>query len=341
MKNSITDVLGIEIGHAQDEDALSGCSVILCRKGAVAGVDQRGGAPGTRETDLLNPVNMISKIHAVLLSGGSAFGLDAATGVMCYLEKQKIGFDVGVARVPIVPAAVLFDLALGRADIRPDAEMGYQAASSASAENVDVGNIGAGMGATVGKILGMQNAMKSGLGTASIEIGGGVIVGAVVAVNAFGDVIRPQTGAILAGARSSQVGPLKIGEEGEFADTLHVMQTLTGRTVMKIAMSKANGNTVIGAVATNAKLTKSEATKVAQMAQDGLARTIRPAHTMLDGDTIFAISTGKKKADISTIGAFAAEAMARAILRGTEEAKSAGGVPGLRGEESHETILEE
>lgn len=330
MKNSITDVPGIEIGHAQDEDALTGCSVILCRKGAVAGVDQRGGAPGTRETDLLNPVNMVSKIHAILLSGGSAFGLDAATGVMRYLEEQKIGFDAGVAHVPIVPAAVLFDLTLGRADIRPDAEMGYEAASSASAENAENGNLGAGMGASVGKILGMQNAMKAGLGTASIEIGGGIIVGAVVAVNAFGDVIRPQTGSILAGARSAQVGPLKIGEEGKFADTLHVMQSLTGRTVMKFAMSKANGNTVIGAVATNAKLTKSEATKVAQMAQDGLARTIRPAHTMLDGDTIFALSTGKKKADVSTIGAFAAEAMAQAILRGTEEAKSAGGLPGLK-----------
>ena len=173
----------------------------------------------------------------------------------------------------------------------------------------------------------MQNAMKAGLGTASIEIGGGVIVGAIVAVNAFGDVISPQTGAILAGARSAQVGPLKIGEEGDFANTLHTMQTLSGRTIMKVA---TRDNTVIGAVATNAKLTKAEATKVAQMAQDGLARTIRPAHTMLDGDTIFAISTGNKKADVSTIGAFAAEVMAQAILRGTEEAKSAGGLPGLK-----------
>ena len=327
MKNSITDIPGIEIGHAQNADALTGCSVILCRKGAVAGVDQRGGAPGTRETDLLAPVNMVSKIHAVLLSGGSAFGLDAATGVIRYLEEQKIGFDVGVVRVPIVPAAVLFDLAIGRADIRPDAEMGYKAVQTASAENVDVGNIGAGTGASVGKILGMQNAMKTGLGTASIEIGGGVIVGAIVAVNAFGDVISPQTGEILAGTRSAKAGPLKIGEEGGFADTLHVMKTLTGRTVMKIA---TRSNTLIGVVATNAKLTKAEATKVAQMAQDGLARTIRPAHTMLDGDTIFALSTGKKKADVSTLGAFAAEAMARAILRGTKEAKSAGGLPGLK-----------
>ena len=327
MKNSITDIPGIEIGHTQDDEALTGCTVILCRKGAVGGVDQRGGAPGTRETDLLNPVNMVEKIHAVLLSGGSAFGLDAATGVMRYLEEQKIGLNVGVARVPIVPAAVLFDLALGRADVRPDAEMGYSAATSASAENVGVGNLGAGTGATVGKILGMKQAMKAGLGTASMEIGGGVIVGAIVAVNAFGDVINPQTGAILAGARSAEVGPLKFGTEGEFADTLKVMQTLSGRTVMKFA---ARGNTVIGAVATNAKLTKSEATKVAQMAQDGLARTIRPTHTMLDGDTIFTLSTGNKKADVSTVGAFAAEVMAQAILRGTEEATSMGGVPGLK-----------
>ncbi|MBT7783546.1 MAG: peptidase S58 family protein, partial [Anaerolineae bacterium] len=228
---------------------------------------------------------------------------------------------------PIVPAAVLFDLALGRADIRPDAEMGYKAAKSASAENIDTGNIGAGMGASVGKILGIQNAMKAGIGTASIEIGGGVIVGAIIAVNAFGDVISPESGKILAGARSAKIGPLKIGEEGSFADTLQIMKSLTGRTVMKIATSS---NTLIGVVATNAKLTKAEATKVAQMAQDGLARTIRPAHTMLDGDTIFALSTGNKKANVSIIGAYAAEVMARAILRGTQEAESAGGLPGLK-----------
>lgn len=326
MKNSITDVPGIEVGHAQDDDALTGCTVILARKGAVAGVDQRGGAPGTRETDLLSPFNLISKINAILLSGGSAFGLDAATGVMRYLEEQKLGFETGVALVPIVPAAVLFDLAIGSADVRPDAAMGYHAAESASADDVQVGNVGAGMGATVGKILGIQNAMKAGLGTAGIEIGGGVIVGAIVAVNAFGDVISPKTGAILAGARSAQIGPLKVGVDGEFADTLHVMQTFPGRTVMRLA---TRANTVIGVVATNAKLTKAEAGRVAQMAQDGLARTIRPAHTMLDGDTIFALSTGSKKADVSTVGAFAAEALMQAVLRGTHSATSLGGVPGL------------
>ena len=326
MKNSITDVPGIAVGHAQDAEALTGCTVILAQKGAVAGVDQRGGAPGTRETDLLSPFNLVSEIHAILLSGGSAFGLDAAAGVMRYLEEQKIGFETGVAKVPIVPAAVLFDLALGSADVRPDAEMGYRAAQAATPEDAQVGNLGAGMGATVGKILGVPNSMKAGLGTASIDIGGGVIVGAIVAVNAFGDVISPQTGTILAGARPAQVGPVKVGGDGEFADTLHVMQTLPGRTVMKLA---TRANTVIGVVATNAKLTKAEAGRVAQMAQDGLARCIRPAHTMLDGDTIFALSTGRKKADVSTVGAFAAEAMMQAILRGTQSATSLGGVPGL------------
>ena len=326
MINSITDVPGVEVGHAQDADALTGCTVILTRKGAVAGGDQRGGAPGTRETDLLSPVNLVSKIHGLLLSGGSAFGLDAATGVMRYLDEQGIGFDTGAAKVPIVPGAVLFDLAFGSANVRPDAEMGYQAAQAATDDDAQVGNVGAGMGATVGKIFGMGGAMKAGLGTASIDIGGGVIVGAIVAVNAFGDVINPQTGTILAGARPAQVGPVTVGGDGEFANTLDVMKSLPGRTIMKMA---TRANTVIGAVATNAKLTKAEAGRVAMMAQDGLARTIRPAHTMLDGDTIFAISTGSKKADVSTLGAFAAEALAQAILRGTQSAQSLGGLPGL------------
>ena len=316
--NAITDIPGIEVGQAQDADALTGCTVILCRKGAVGGVDQRGGAPGTRETDLLNPVNLVSKIHAILLSGGSAFGLDAASGVMRYLEENQIGFNVGVARVPIVPAAVLFDLAIGSATVRPDAEMGYRAAASASADAPAEGNIGAGMGATVGKILGMKRAMKSGLGTASMEIGGGVIVGAIVAVNAFGDVVDPQTGAIVAGARSAKSG---------FANTLEVMKSLKGRIVMSVA---ARGNTVIGVVATNAKLTKSEATKVAQMAQDGLARTIRPSHTMLDGDTIFALSTRRKNAGVSPVGSFAAEVMEQAILQGVKTVETAGNLPGWK-----------
>ena len=328
LKNSITDVRGIEVGHAQNEEALTGCTVILCRKGAIAGVDVRGGAPGTRETDLLDPVNLVGKVHAIVLAGGSAFGLDAASGVMRYLEENKIGFNTGAARVPIVPSAILYDLGLGRADVRPDSAMGALAASAAVSAPPAEGNVGAGTGASVGKLFGNALAMKSGLGTASMDIGGGVIVGAIVAVNAFGDVIDPKTGEVVAGLRSGKIGPLKIGKAGQFADTLAMMKTVTGRGVMGIA---GRSNTVIGAVATNAKLTKAQATKVAQMAHDGFARTLRPAHTMLDGDVIFALSTGTKNADISTVGAFAAEVMAQAILRAVRMAKSAGGLPGLNG----------
>jgi L-aminopeptidase/D-esterase-like protein len=329
LQNTITDVRGIEVGHAQNESALTGCTVILCRKGAVAGVDVRGGAPGTREIDLLNPINLVQKIHAIVLAGGSAFGLDAAGGVMRYLEEQKIGFNTGAAKVPIVPAAILYDLNLGRADVRPDSAMGYLAASQASSAPPGEGNLGAGTGASVGKMFGAALAMKSGLGTASMEIGGGVVVGAIVAVNAWGDVIDPQTHEIIAGLRSGKVGPLRIGKKDYFADTLAILKSPVGRGVMGLT---ARTNTVIGVVATNASLTKAQATKVAQMAQDGLARTIRPAHTMLDGDVIFALSTGTKKADVSTIGAFAAEVMAEAIIRAVKMAKSAGGLPGLNKE---------
>ena len=328
--NAITDVRGIEVGHAQNEEALTGCTVILCRKGAVAGVDVRGGAPGTRETDLLDPVNLVEKVHAIVLAGGSAYGLDAASGVMRYLEEQKIGFNTGAAKVPIVPAAILYDLNLGRADVRPDSAMGASAAAAArgftSAPPAE-GNVGAGTGASVGKMFGAALAMKSGLGTASVEIGGGVIVGAIVAVNAWGDVIDPKSGEIIAGLRSGKIGPLRIGGKDQFADTLAIMKKMIGRGVLGLA---SRSNTVIGVVATNAKLTKAQATKVARMAQDGLARTVRPAHTMLDGDVIFALSTGTKKANVSTVGAFAAEAISEAIIRAVKAAKSAGGLPGLK-----------
>ncbi len=327
MKNAITDIKGIEVGQAANLEALTGCTVVLCRKGAMGGVDVRGGAPGTRETDLLNPLNLVEKVHAVVLAGGSAFGLDAASGVMRYLEEQGIGFETGAGKVPIVPSAILFDLHLGRSDIRPDAAMGYQAAATASTQRPAEGNAGAGTGASVGKLLGVRTAMKSGIGTASVDAGGGVRVGAIVAVNAFGDVVDPQTGQIVAGARSTQVGPLKLGQNGYFADTLQSMRSMFGRTVLSFA---ARANTVIGVVATNARLTKPEANKVAQMAHDGLARAIRPAHTMLDGDTIFALATGEKKADVTTVGAFAAEAFAQACLRAVQEAGSAGGLPGLK-----------
>ncbi len=324
--NAITDVRGIEVGRAQDEEALTGCTVVLCRKGAVAGVEVRGSAPGTRETDLLDPVNLVEKVHAIVLAGGSAYGLDAASGVMRYLEEKKIGFNTGVAKVPIVPAAILFDLGIGRADVRPDAAMGYRAAALASSAAPAEGNAGAGMGASVGKMFGLSLAMKAGIGTASLDIGGGVIVGALVAVNAWGDVIDPQTNEILAGLRSGKVGPLRVGTQEYFADTLAMMKSAVGRGVLNLA---SRANTVIGVVATNADLTKAQATKVARMAQDGLARAIRPAHTMLDGDAIFALSTGAKKADVSAVGAFAAAVMAEAIARGARMAASAGGIPGL------------
>ena len=304
---AITDVRGIEVGHAQDEKAFTGCTVIICRKGAVAGVDVRGGAPGTRETDLLHPVNLVEKVHAVVLAGGSAFGLDAASGVMRYLEEQRIGLDTGAAKVPIVPAAILYDLGLGRADVRPDSAMGYRAAASASAQAPAEGNAGAGMGASVGKMRGMKYAMKSGVGTWSVNLNG-IIIGALVAVNAVGDVIDPGNGRVLAGLRSG--------------GTLAWMKKNQAPAAVK-------SNTVIGVVATNARLTKAQATKVAQMAQDGLARVIRPAHTLFDGDTVFALAIGEKKADVSLVGAFAAEGMAEAILRAVKLAAPAGGLPGL------------
>ncbi len=319
---SITDVPGVEVGNAQNEAALTGCTVVLVRKGAVGGVDVRGGAPGTRETDLLNPINLVNKVHAVLLAGGSAFGLDAATGVMRYLEERKIGFDTRIAKVPIVPAAIIFDLGIGDPKVRPDAEMGYQACVAASKQAPAEGNAGVGTGATVGKLYGPALAMKSGVGSASIRAGG-IVVGALVAVNSFGDVMDPANGSIVAGLRSGKVGPIRVGGAGPFADTMEMMKKPLGRNVLGLS---TQANTVIGVVATNAKMTKAEATKVAQMAQDGIARAIRPAHTMLDGDTIFALSTGNQGANLTLVGALAAEVMVQAILRAVKMAKPAGGL---------------
>jgi len=324
LSNAITDVQGIKVGQETNLEALTGCTVIMCPDGAIGGVDQRGGAPGTRETDLLRPLHMVEKVHAILLAGGSAYGLDAATGVMKYLEEQEIGFNAGVAHVPIVPAAILFDLGVGDPNIRPAAKMGYRASQNASSKPPAEGNIGAGTGCSVGKILGPGQSMKSGIGTASMEIGGGVIIGAIVAVNAFGDVIDPNSGMILAGVRSTKVGPVKVGSEGYFANTLTIMRSLIGRTALSYA---SRSNTVIGIVATNAKLDKIQTNKVAQMAHNGLARTIQPANTMFDGDTIFALSTGRKKADVNIVGAFASEVMVEAVLRAVREAKSAAGLP--------------
>ena len=323
IRNAITDVPGIRVGHAQDYEALTGCTVILCEAGAVGGVDQRGGAPGTRETDALHPMHLVQQVHAVVLAGGSAFGLDCASGAVRYLEERGVGFDVRVARVPIVPAAILFDLGIGRADIRPDAAMGYQACLNASSKPPAEGNTGAGTGATVGKILGMGQAMKAGIGTASIEISQGLVVGAIAAVNAFGDIIDPVNGAIIAGARAPGSGEKPDKAEDYFADTLRVMQTMSSKPM---GFTRRE-NTVIGVVATNARLNKEQANKVAQMAQDGLARTVRPAHTMLDGDTIFALSFGKRVADVNVIGAFAAQVFAQAILRAVRTAQPAAGLP--------------
>lgn len=324
---SITSIPGIRVGHAQDTEAITGVTVLLCERGAVGGVDQRGGAPGTRETDALHPMHLVERVHAVVLSGGSAFGLDAATGVVRYLEERGVGFDVRVARVPIVPAAILFDLGIGRADVRPDAAMGYQACLNASSRSPAEGNVGAGTGCTVGKILGLGQAMKSGIGSAAIEIGNGLIVAALVAVNVFGDVIDPQTGQIVAGARAIHDEPRTYATPGYFADTLEVMKELAARP---LGFARRE-NTAIGVVATNARLNKEQVNKVAQMAQDGLARAVRPAHTMVDGDTIFALSAGNRKADVNTIGAFAAEVFAQAILRAVRTARPLAGLPAASG----------
>lgn len=313
------------MGHAQDENGITGCTVVICKKGATGGVDQRGGAPGTRETDLLKPMHLVEKIHAVVLAGGSAFGLDAASGVMKYLEEQKIGFNTGYARVPIVSSAILYDLGIGDPKCRPDAEMGYAACKNASTTAIRQGNFGAGIGATVGKIYGMASAMKSGIGSACIELGQGAYVGALVAVNAFGDVIDPSTGKIIAGARKIDIS-MKAKKPMEFADTLEKLKSIPGKVILGAASRQ---NTIIGVVATNARLTKEEANKVAQMAQDGLAITIRPSHTMMDGDTIFAMASNEVSANVNLVGAFAAQAVVQAIVSGVENAASLGGLPGL------------
>ncbi|MDD5466836.1 MAG: P1 family peptidase [Anaerolineales bacterium] len=320
---TITSIPGLRVGHAQDMQALTGCTVVLCEGGAVGGIDQRGGAPGTRETDALHPMHVVEQVHAVVLAGGSAFGLDAAGGVMRYLEERGVGFETRHARVPIVPAAILYDLGLGRSDVRPDAAMGYQACLNASSDPPAEGNAGVGAGASVGKILGLDRAMKSGVGCAGMQTGDGLIVAALMAVNAFGDVIDPQTNRILAGARQVQDSAPGSGA-GLFADTLEVIKSQPARTPLGFAPPP---NTVIGVVASNAHLTKEHANKVAQMAQDGLARCIRPAHTMLDGDTIFALATGEVQADVNRVGAFAAEMVAQAILRAVRLAQPVSGLP--------------
>jgi len=321
MHDAITDVKGIKVGHYTDEEGLTGCTVILSEKGAIGGVDVRGSAPGTRETDLLRPMNLVQEVQAILLAGGSAFGLDAAGGVLQWLEERGHGFNVGVGVVPVVPAAVLFDLTIGSAKARPDKPAGYAACQAANNGPVTCGNIGAGTGATVGKIFGPKFATKSGLGTASIKIGKSITVGALAVVNAFGDVVDPDTGTILAGART----PVK----GGFTGTLKKMQGNLGQTILGLV------NTTIAVVATSAFLTKENINKVAQMAHNGLARSIRPVHTMFDGDTVFALATGQPPrkgtgADPSVIGATAADVLSRAVVQAVRNARSAGGIPAAR-----------
>jgi L-aminopeptidase/D-esterase-like protein len=302
MNNAITDIHGIRVGHYTDAENKTGCTVILCPPdGAIGGVDVRGPAPATRETDLLRPGHLVKRVNAVLLTGGSAFGLDAAAGVMRFLEEKKIGYDTGVARVPIVPAAAIFDLAVGSATARPDADAGYRACVAATSGAVAEGRVGAGTGATVGHLLGPKFTSPGGLGTASQSIGKGVIVGALVVVNAFGDVVDPRAGEIIAGTRKPVVGG--------WLDSANAIKSGVAQTIL------ARTNTTIGVIATNAALTKEQANLVAMMAHDGFARAIRPAHSLYDGDALFILSAGKQEGDVTAIGHTAAEVVAEAIVR--------------------------
>lgn len=316
MNNSLTAVPGIRVGHATNLDALTGCTVILCSPNTVGGVDVRGGAPGTRETALLDPLRSVEIVNAVMLSGGSAYGLASADGAMRYLEEQGSGYVTGTGfLVPIVPTAIVFDLAVGRGDIRPDAAMGYTACLNATSDPVEQGSVGAGTGCRIGGLMGNELATKGGIGSASVDLGDGLIVAALCVVNAVGDVLDEQ-GQILAGLRLPQ---------GGFADVMNVMRYMP-RPLPQTPAQDAAQNTVIGVVATNARLTKTQVNKVAQMAHDGLARAVRPAHTTHDGDTLFALATGEIDVDVNVVGAYAAEVTAAAIRNGIRAAKSLGGV---------------
>ncbi len=319
-------ILGLKIGHAQDEAALTGCTVLLCEQGAVAACDVRGGAVGERELEPLRPGHIVEQIHALVFAGGSAFGLDAASGVMRWCEKRGIGFDTGVVKVPIVPAVILFDLRIGDPKRRPDAAMGYAATEDAAAADIHAsvaeGNVGAGTGATVGKLFGIEQAMKAGIGCWTEEVAAGgpgqtARISALAAVNAFGDVRDPETGGIMAGARVSR-------DSREFADTAAAMRRGTVRKGF------GDTNTVLVAVATDAALTKHEAQRLATMAASGIPRVVSPVHTRFDGDVVFALSVGNLHADVNALGAAAADAVAHAVARGVTQAASVGGVPGLR-----------
>jgi L-aminopeptidase/D-esterase-like protein len=321
MNGTLTDIKGLQVGHYTDKTAATGCTVILCPPtGAVAGYDVRGSAPGTRETDLLRPGNLVQHANAIVLSGGSAFGLDTASGVVRYLEERDIGFHTHVAKVPIVPAAILFDLGLGQSNIRPNADSGYEACLDATEEPVNQGSVGAGTGATIAKILGPNHAIKGGLGSASIQMNNGYIVAALFAVNAIGDVINPKTGETVAGPRNL--------ESQGFHNTIDILQE---RTIDLQPSSPTN--TTIGVVATDAPLNKEQVTKFSQMANSGMARALRPAHTMADGDLVFGLSVAQdsdENVDLTALGALAAHVTEEAIMNATRKAHGLYGVPSAK-----------
>lgn len=308
MYNNILDVKGLKVGQIEDVDALTGCTVVICEEGATCGVDVRGSAPGTRETDLLDPINSVQKVHAVVLSGGSAFGLESTCGVSKYLEEKNIGFDVGVCKVPIVTGAVLFDLGVGDYKVRPDKEMGYKACLNASETELKQGNYGAGCGATVGKIKGLNYVTKGGIGSCSIKLDNGIVVSALIAVNAFGDIY--EDGKVIAGVLND--------DKTKLLNTYEIMKSGSVKGGFKI------DNTTIGIVATNAKLTKAQCKKISQMAHDGYAKSIFPIHTPHDGDAIFTMSTGKIQvdSDITLLGSLAAEVVEKSIINAIKNAKN-------------------
>jgi L-aminopeptidase/D-esterase-like protein len=316
MSNSITDVGGLKVGHGSDFQGYTGCTVILCEEGAVCGIDIRGSASGTRQIDALSPGHIVDKIHGIVLAGGSSFGLAAATGAAQYLEEKGIGFDVGVARIPIVPSAVIFDLFMGDPKARPTAQMGYEACINASAD-VEEGSVGVGAGATIGKLFDFNRAMKGGVGTASVTMEDGLTVGALVVVNAFGDIIDNTTGKIIAGLRTSR-------DSNELAGTGPLIKAGVTKKQFGIV------NTTLGVVAVNAKLSKTEVTKVAQMAQGALIKTISPVHTTFDGDLVFALATGPMDADVNKVGLLAEAVLIEAIMRAVKKADGFGIIPAFK-----------
>lgn len=313
MPDNLCDVPGVLVGHATDREGQTGCTAILFEgpEGAVVGVDVRGSSPGTRETDRLGPIGAVRPTHALLLTGGSAFGLSAADGVVRFLEEKGVGLDVGVARIPLVSAAVLFDVVVGDPSVRPDVTMGYRAASSATGGDFAQGSVGAGAGATVGKVLGMDRAMKGGLGSASVRLDGGLVVGALAAVNAFGEVRDPNTRKVIAGPRRT---------DGTLGDTVELLSEVSDRL-------RWGENTTLGVVATNARLNKPQVNKVAQMAHDALARTVYPVHTTVDGDVVFAASMGEVETAPDIVGAWGARVLEEAIVRAVLAAEGRAGIP--------------